>query len=50
MTRTAFAERLGLSESVLHRFPNPDHRSHISQIEKALRVVGRRLAVEDRVA
>ena len=50
MTKTALADRLGLSESVVRRLLNPDHRSHISQIEKALRVVGRRLAVEDRVA
>ena len=50
MTRTALAHRLGLSESVVRRLLNPDHRSHISQIEKALRVVGRRLAVEDGVA
>ena len=50
MTMTALAARLGLSESVVCRLLNPDHRSHISQIEKALRVVGRRLAVEDRVA
>ena len=50
MTKTALAERLGLSESVVRRLLNPDHRSHISQIERALRVVGRRLAVEDRVA
>ena len=50
MTKTALAARLGLSESVGRRLLNPDHRSHISQIERALRVVGRRLAVEDRVA
>ena len=50
MTRTALADRLGLSEPVVHRLLHPDRRSHISQIERALRVVGRRLAVEDRVA
>ena len=50
LTKTALAERLGLSESVVRRLLNPDHRAHISQIERALRVVGRRLAVEDRVA
>ena len=48
MTKTALADRLGLSESIVHRLLNPDRRSHISQIEKVLRVVGRRLAVEDR--
>ena len=29
---------------------NPNHRSHIRQVEKALRKVGRRLVVEDRAA
>ena len=50
VTKTALAMRLGLSESVVRRLLNPDHRSHISQVEKALRAVGRRLAVEDRAA
>lgn len=50
VTRTALARRLGLSESVVRRLLDPDHRSHISRIEKALRAVGRRLAVEDRAA
>ena len=50
ITKTALAKRLGLSESVIRRLLNPDHRSHISQVEKALRAVGRRLAVEDQAA
>lgn len=50
VTNTALAKRLGLSESVVRRLLNPDHRSHISQVEKALRAVGRRLAVEDQAA
>ena len=50
VTKTALAKRLGLSESVIRRLLNPDHRSHISQVEKALRAVGRRLAVEDQAA
>ena len=50
MTKTALARRLGLSESVVRRLLNPDRRSHISRIERALRAVGRRLAVEDRAA
>ncbi len=50
VTKTALAMRLGLSESVVRRLLNPDHRSHISQVEKALRAVGRRLAVEDQAA
>ena len=48
-TKTALAKCLGLSESVVRQRLNPDHRSHISQVEKALRA-GRRLAVEDQAA
>ena len=50
MTRAALADRLRLSESVVRRLVDPDRRSPISQIERALRVVGPRLAVEDQVA
>ena len=50
MTCAALADRLRLSESVVRRLVDPDRRSPISQIERALRVVGRRLAVEDQVA
>ncbi|MCE2487274.1 MAG: type II toxin-antitoxin system HicB family antitoxin [Desulfurellaceae bacterium] len=46
----ALAARLGLSESVVRRLVNLDHRSHISHVEKALRAVGRKLAVEDQAA
>ena len=50
VTKVALAARLGLSESVVRRLVNLDHRSHISQVEKALRAVGRKLAVEDQAA
>lgn len=50
VTKVALAARLGLSESVVRRLANLDHRSHISQVEKALRAVGRKLAVEDQAA
>lgn len=50
VTKVALATRLGLSESVVRRLVNLDHRSHISQVEKALRAVGRRLTVEDQAA
>ena len=50
VTKVALAARLGLSESVVRRLVNPDHRSHISQVEKALRAIGRKLAVEDQAA
>ena len=50
LTRVALAGRLGLSEGAVRKLLNPDHRSHISQIEKALRVVGRGLVIGDRAA
>jgi antitoxin HicB len=50
MTNDALAERLGLSESAIRQLINPDHRSHIDQVEKALKAVGRTLVVEDQVA
>ena len=50
LTRVALAGRLGLSEGAVRKLLNPDHRSHISQIEKALRAVGRGLVIGDRAA
>ena len=50
MTATALADRLGLDEPAVRRLLDPDRRSPIGRIEQALRVVGRRLAIEDRVA
>ena len=42
--------RLGVSQSALRNLTNPDHRSHVNQVQKALRAVGRRLKVEVTVA
>ena len=50
VTNVALAKRLGLSETAVRRLVNPDHRSHVSQVEKALQAVGRTLVVEDREA
>ena len=50
VTNVALAERLGLSESAVRKLLNPDHRSHISGVIKALRAVGRNLVIEDRAA
>ena len=50
ITNVALAAQMGLSEGAIRRLVNPDHRSHISQVEKALYAVGRTLIVEDRVA
>ena len=37
---------LGVSESAVRKLTNPDHRSHMSQVQRALRAVGRSLKVE----
>ena len=46
ITNVALAARLELSEGAVRRLVNPNHRSHISQVEKALLAVGRTLIVE----
>ncbi len=48
ITRVALAERLGLSHTSASKIVDPYHRSHISQVEKALRAVGRGLVIEGR--
>ena len=50
ITKVELAERLGVSESAVRKLTNPDHRSHMSQVQRALREVGRRLKVEVTVA
>ena len=47
LTKVALAGLMGLSEGAVRKLLNPGHRSHIRQVEKALRTVGRRLVVED---
>ncbi len=46
ITKVELARRLGISEAAVRKLANPDHRSHISQVLKALRVVGLSLRVE----
>lgn len=50
ISKTALAKRLGLSESAVRKLVDPDHRSHISSVEAALRAVGRSLVVGNRAA
>ena len=50
ITGDALAVRLNLSDSAIRKLLDPDCYSHISQIMKALRVVGRSLVIEDRAA
>ena len=41
------AEKMGLTRPAVQRLCNPDLHSHLGAIEKALRLLGRSLAVED---
>ena len=41
----SIAGKLGLDEKAVRRLRNPLHRSHIGQIEAALRLLGKRLEV-----
>ena len=50
ITKRALAERLGLSDTTVGRLTDPDHRSHIRQVTRALRSVGRNLVIEGRAA
>lgn len=47
LSNVALAGRMGLSEGSIRKLLNPSHRSHIRQVERALRHVGKRLVVED---
>ena len=48
ITKVELAGRLGVSGTTAHRIVDPEHRSHIDQVERALRAVGRTLVVDDR--
>ena len=46
ITNVELTRRLGVSESAVRKLTNPDHRSHIGQVQKALQAVGHNLAIE----
>ena len=46
ITKVELARRLGVSESAVRKLTNPDHRSHVSLVQKALKAVGRSMRVE----
>ena len=50
MGNTALAERLGITEGAVRRLVDPDHRSHIGQVEAGLRALGQRLLVATQAA
>ena len=47
ITKTELARRMELSEGAIRKLLNLDHRSHIGQVERALRIVGRSLVLTD---
>ncbi len=47
ITTVALADKLGMDESAVVKLCDPRHGSHMSTVERALKVVGLRLAVED---
>ena len=50
LSNTALAHLLGTTEGTVRRLLNLDHRSHIGQIETALRSLGKRLIISTRAA
>ena len=50
ITADELADRLSLGESAVRKLLDPDYGSHLTQVEKALRAVGRSLVIEDRAA
>ncbi|MDE2765607.1 MAG: hypothetical protein OXI25_04140 [Chloroflexota bacterium] len=46
ITKVELAAKLGVSEAAVRKLTNPDHRSHVSQVQRALKAVGCSLAVE----
>lgn len=48
INRVELARRLAVSITTARRITDPEHRSHIEQVERALRAVGRVLVVDDR--
>ena len=50
VTAGELAKRLDVGEDAVRKVLDPDYGSHLTQVEKALRAVGRSLVVEDRAA
>ena len=40
ISKVELSRRLGVSEAAVRRLANPDHRSHMSQVHRALDAVG----------
>lgn len=46
ISNTAFAQRMGVTETVVRRLIDLDHRSHIEQVTQALRLLGQRVVLD----
>ena len=46
ISKVALGELLGISEAAVRKLADPDHRSHINQVQKALKVLGCTMAVQ----
>ena len=46
ITKAELARRLGVSESAVRKLTNPEHRSHIGHVQRALQAVGHNLAID----
>ena len=40
ISKVELGRRLGVSEATVRRLANPDHRSHMSQVQRALNAIG----------
>lgn len=47
ISKKALSEKLGFTEEATRRLLDPLYRTHLSQVERALKVVGRSLVMED---
>ena len=47
ITKQALGKKLGLEEDAVRKLLHPNYRTHFTQVERALRAVGRSLIVED---
>lgn len=50
VSNVALAEKLGAMEGTVRRLLDLDHRSHIDQVEAALKIFGKRLVIAARAA
>ena len=50
ITAEELGDRLGLGDAAVSKLLDPDYGSHLTQVNKALRAVGRSLVIEDRAA